>query len=37
MKKNFDNVQIELISFEMTDIITTSAGDEAFPGLPEIF
>ena len=30
--KKFINAEIELISFEMTDIITTSIGDGAFDG-----
>ena len=32
MKKIFDNAEIEMISFEMVDIITTSGDNKPFPG-----
>lgn len=35
MKKIFDNALIELISFEMADIITTSGNDQPFPGVED--
>lgn len=35
--KNFVNAEIEIISFEITDIISTSIGSGAFDGEDDTF